>query len=1247
MKKTQKQNARLQAGFWSLALIAALCALAQQAMAATVVKDNNSDNLNLGTSWVGGAPPTSADIAQWNNTVSTAANCTNNLGASTNWAGIKVVDPAAPATLNNDGNTLTLGNSGIDLTTSTNSLTINCPLTLNSSANTYWSTTNGQSLTINSTIATVGNFYPIIGRYGTAGGSINLAGGSAGTPSVINDPDIRNLTTVNIRGYMNINSGSLTKFDISGGATVNWSATGTVTSTYGWYVGDSQSSGQATLNISNGTMTVTTSSHNGIASAQPGTVNIAGGNLNINNACNLYLGASYNNAASGNAGVLTISSGTCTIGNSASGLFELGKGATGSGTVNLNGGTLFTMRSITSQGTAGNGFFNFNGGTLKATGNQSALIASSVTVVNVRNSGAVIDDGGFAIGIGATLQHSTIGGDNATDGGLTKNGSGTLTFAGGLNHTYNGATAIAAGELMVSTLSSCSNSAVTVSTGATNGVQKDVGGIQWTCAGLTYGSGNTYVDCNFLAAPGLSKAPLLVKGNLAINGTLNVIIRGTALWSVGTYPLIKYTGTLAGTVPTTPLVLPAGVTATLNNNVANKSIDLNVSVGNGTSPQIVTWRPGSGTWDINTTANWNNSDGNPVVFVNGEAAAFDDTAAGPSPISVQLDTAVNPAGVTANNTLMDYTITGNGGIGGTNSLTKSGTNSLTLNVANTYTGGTFLNGGLLNMSADNNLGNSAGRLVIGSGTLHATTADIGMTRPVTLSGNATIAVDPGTTLTLTNGFTNSSPASVNISLNGGGTLSLPGGTATFARNGLFNQFLADDATLNLSGVTAVADAKFILGQGSANPVTMNVNSGTFNFLSSAPGNWFAMSDSSGNTATLNVSGGAMNFVTTNIQSLLLGNKGNAIVNVTAGSIYVNSDPNIYIGGHPAYAANNASGTLNISGSGLVTVDPSTTGTFALGWGQSGAAGCTGTINLQSGGELATGRNIVGGNRNSYFYFSGGTLKTTTNIANFLQGLTQVAIDANGATIDDGGFAVSVVGALSDNGGGFLTKKGSGTLYLDGANTYTGPTVVTAGALGGSGTVAGDLQINASAAVAPGDAGTNPGTLTVVGNLTLTGKVLVKVNTSLAQSNDVVVVTGGLTNNGTGSVIVTNLGPTLVVGDSFTLFNQAMTNGGALTVSGGGATWANNLAVDGSITVLTVIPTVAPSATGVGHLPDGNISLTATGAVGAAWSLHATNNAASPQPWPVIQTGTVTASPFTIDDLTATNYAKRFYRFSAP
>ncbi len=60
--------------------------------------------------------------------------------------------------------------------------------------------------------------------------------------------------------------------------------------------------------------------------------------------------------------------------------------------------------------------------------------------------------------------------------------------------------------------------------------------------------------------------------------------------------------------------------------------------------------------------------------------------------------------------------------------------------------------------------------------------------------------------------------------------------------------------------------------------------------------------------------------------------------------------------------------------------------------------------------------------------------------------------------------VTVQGDASDVGG--LNKLGQGTLRLVGANTYTGPTVVRAGILGGTGS-AGSATVKSGAALAPG------------------------------------------------------------------------------------------------------------------------------------------------------------------------------------
>ena len=87
-----------------------------------------------------------------------------------------------------------------------------------------------------------------------------------------------------------------------------------------------------------------------------------------------------------------------------------------------------------------------------------------------------------------------------------------------------------------------------------------------------------------------------------------------------------------------------------------------------------------------------------------------------------------------------------------------------------------------------------------------------------------------------------------------------------------------------------------------------------------------------------------------------------------------------------------------------------------------------------------------------------------------------------------------------------------------------------------------------------------------------GIVAATLNKSLSQSNSLFLLGGTVTATG-GALQVTNVGPALVAGDKFTLFSVPVSGGASITVSGAGATWANNLAVDGSITALTVPVTV--------------------------------------------------------------------------
>src|SRR5215831_7047339 len=122
-----------------------LLAGAARSQAATIIKTNNTDNLNLTTSWVGGVVPGPLDIARWDSTVTSANSVA--LGADTTWTGILITNPGGPVTIT-AGNTLTLGTNGIDMSGASQNLTLSSGLTLGPGSQ-RWIVTNGTALTVN------------------------------------------------------------------------------------------------------------------------------------------------------------------------------------------------------------------------------------------------------------------------------------------------------------------------------------------------------------------------------------------------------------------------------------------------------------------------------------------------------------------------------------------------------------------------------------------------------------------------------------------------------------------------------------------------------------------------------------------------------------------------------------------------------------------------------------------------------------------------------------------------------------------------------------------------------------------------------------------------------------------------------------------------------------------------------------------------------------------------------------------
>jgi fibronectin-binding autotransporter adhesin len=275
------------------------------------------------------------------------------------------------------------------------------------------------------------------------------------------------------------------------------------------------------------------------------------------------------------------------------------------------------------------------------------------------------------------------------------------------------------------------------------------------------------------------------------------------------------------------------------------------------------------------------------------------------------------------------------------------------------------------------------------------------------------------------------------------------------------------------------------------------------------------------------------------------------------------------------------------------------------------------------------------------------------------------------------------GTIADNpaGGGTvgLTKIGAGTLSLAINAVYSGYTTVSAGTLAlvgsgvipnsaviavasnatfdvsqvaftlgtgqvltGGGMVNGSMQ--ADGTIAPA------GTLTFNGNLTFDGNLTFNVNTSHAQSNDVVRVINGAPNNtGTGTLTVNNLGPALIAGQKFYLFDQPLPNGGSLTiVPPAGVVFTNNLALDGSLTVVSSQPPPPPQITSV-SLSGTNLVISGTnGMAGEPYNLLTTTNLTLPlSQWTVLPTNTFSSGNFSITNPVDPGTPRNFYILRTP
>ncbi|MCX7046853.1 MAG: autotransporter-associated beta strand repeat-containing protein [Candidatus Sumerlaeota bacterium] len=614
----------------------------------------------------------------------------------------------------------------------------------------------------------------------------------------------------------------------------------------------------------------------------------------------------------------------------------------------------------------------------------------------------------------------TIGGDiSGSSLGLTKAGAGTLVVQGA--NTYNGATTINAGTLEIAGVTT--NSDITV---------KNSGVLQLDDAGKTLKS-LVVEDGATLALPalytGAANANTTVTNALAFTATPpNFTVRplfGVTPRAGDTFNLLT-----AGSVVNAAGIITAdfGGSLLIAGTVAMVGNNLILTIITGATDLVWDNNGGLGTgiWNISADANFTGQ-----RFNQYDSVTFGDTGAG----AVTLVGALLPSAVTVNSSI-NYTFFSLGSIGGMTALNKSGVSTLTLSTANTYTGGTNVNGGGIIAGADNNFGGTAIRNPI--------TLNGGMLQPsanITLNPNHPLVLGPGGGAlngTLTFGFL-ALPANM---LSGSTTLTITGSGATNTvlqpagpQPGWTGPILINSARINIYNAPTAT-----LGSG---PIT--VGGGSASLYLNSPGialsNPISIQSNGGENrgAVRFQSGGTLNGPVT-----LLNNAGFSCESAVY-PVYLNGN----ISGPFALQINGLTGSSAAAVYYLNGVNTFTgnltlpNGTIKIGNSAAIPSG-PGTGNLVLNGAAAAGTVDLNGFDATINGLAGATGAVLGKVINSAAGTSKTL------TAGYGDATTLFAGLLADNtgaGGGLaLTKVGTGTLTLSAANTYSGATTILNGVL---------------------------------------------------------------------------------------------------------------------------------------------------------------------------------------------------------
>ncbi|WP_269475643.1 autotransporter-associated beta strand repeat-containing protein [Variovorax sp. WDL1] len=754
----------------------------------------------------------------------------------------------------------------------------------------------------------------------------------------------------------------------------------------------------------------------------------------------------------------------------AGGLIKSGSGTlTLTGTNTYSGGTTIAggELSVSADANLGaaSGALSFDGGILQVT---DAAFSSTARTIQMSANG-----GGF--NIVQPFGTFSVGQVLTGDGGLTKKGAGTLVLSGA--NSYAGGTTLSEGVLLVS----ADNNLGAASGGLTfDGGTLRSGGSFTTARDIDLrAGGGTFQINNFVTASGVISG----EGALTHTGVRQLTLSGVNTYSGGT---TISNGILAGSATS------FGSGAIVNNAALLIQQPGDGILANRVSGSGGLTKTGAGKLTLTSANSYLGGTTISAGILAGSAASFGSGAiANNAALLIE-----QPGDDTLANT-----------VSGTGTLTKGGAGTLTVTGTNSYSGGTTLSGGKLSVSSDANLGATSGALTFDGGVLQVTgtafastpramqwgargggfdivLADATFRVGQAIAGSGAMTKEGAGTLVLsgansyTGGTTNSAGT---LRLEAGGTLA----------GSILNNANLEIASADTGAVTAIQNNATLTfhGAGSAGQAAITNNAtGVVDFSASAgvAGDGRLSAGSIEGAGRYALGANELTVGSNNLSTVVSGaidGAGGSLVKSGTGTLTL-AGTNTYTGGTTA-----TGGVLSVSAdqnlgalSGALTLDGATlqtTDAFAsarsvnlgtrggtlqtdVDLTVSGAVAGTGTLTKTGAGMLT----LTGAGANSY---TGGTDLKQGGIAvanNSALGTGELAMhegttlrfaadglalgnpiaftDAVDPIVDTGPFTGTLSGAIT--GPGDLSKIGSGTLILSGANSYGGATAVTEGTL---------------------------------------------------------------------------------------------------------------------------------------------------------------------------------------------------------